>query len=388
VLEADDGATIAAVEALGLGPPFDILLAPPGSPRTKPRALNFALAFARGDFVVIYDAEDRPSADQLWAALDAFDAGDDRLACVQAPLTWYNARETWLTRQFALEYAALFHVLLPALARWGWPFPLGGTSNHFRRAALEDSGGWDPYNVTEDADLGFRLAELGYRTTVIEPATREEAVTTLAPWTRQRARWTKGFLQTLLVRFANLPALVRRAGARGAAALAVTIGLPLASSFLHAPIAAGTLAALALGKLPLAAGCLLAAGYTVAAATAYVGLARSGQRGLAPAIALMPLYWPLLTWAALCAVLDLARRPFHWEKTAHGITRVGSDLGEGGPALATAAPPAAQQPEQRRTDDEPGDQEGDQGHDHAGGLGEHAEELIHSAAERGERVPA
>jgi hypothetical protein len=387
VLEADDAPTIAAVAALGLGPPFEVLLAPPGEPRTKPRALNFALAYARGTFVVIYDAEDRPSPDQLMAALDAFDAGEARLACVQAPLSWYNARETWLTRQFALEYAALFHVVLPALARWGWPFPLGGTSNHFRRAALEDALGWDPYNVTEDADLGFRLAELGYRTTVIAPGTREEAVTTLAPWTRQRARWIKGFLQTLLVRLANLPALARRAGVRGLAALTFTIALPLASSFLHGPIAVATLVALALGKLPVAAGLFLAAGYAIAAGTAYVGLARSGQRGLASAIPLMPLYWPLLTWAAVRALSDLARRPFHWEKTAHGITRVGSGLG-GGLPCAPAAPPAAQQPEHRRRHDEPRQQEGHERHDHAGGLGEHGEEVVERVAERRERVSA
>jgi cellulose synthase/poly-beta-1,6-N-acetylglucosamine synthase-like glycosyltransferase len=397
VLEADDAETVAAVEALRLGPPFEVLKAPPGEPRTKPRALNFALAFARGDFVVIYDAEDRPSPDQLLAALDAFDAGDDRLACVQAPLVWYNARETWLTRQFALEYAALFSVVLPALARWGWPFPLGGTSNHFRRGALEDAGGWDPYNVTEDADLGLRLAELGRRTTVISSATQEEAVTTLRPWTRQRARWIKGFLQTLLVRLVRLPALARLAGARGLAALAFTIVLPLASSFLHGPIAAFTLVLLALGKLPLWAGLFLAAGYLAAAATAWVGLARSDQRGLAPAILLMPLYWPLLTIAAVRGLGDLARRPFHWEKTAHGITRIGSSVVDsglvdsalgGGLAGAPAAPPSTQQPRERGGNHEPRDEEGHERHDHAGGLGEHGEEVVQREHERRERVPA
>ncbi len=323
VLEADDHETRAVLEGLGLVRPFELLIVPPGAPRTKPRALNFALAYARGDYVVIYDAEDRPSKDQLWAALDAFDAGDARLACVQAPLSWYNGRETWLTRQFALEYAALFHVVLPALARWGWPLPLGGTSNHFRRAALEKAGGWDPYNVTEDADLGFRLAELGYAATVIAPGTGEEAVTTLGPWMRQRSRWIKGFLQTLLVRLSNLPALARNAGPRGLASLLLTIALPLASSFLHGPLALWTVWQIATGALTGAAGALLAAGYGVAAATAWVGLARSGQREFALSIALMPLYWPLHSIAALRALRDLALRPYHWEKTRHGVTRLG-----------------------------------------------------------------
>jgi cellulose synthase/poly-beta-1,6-N-acetylglucosamine synthase-like glycosyltransferase len=323
-------------------------------------ALNYALAFARGDFVVIYDAEDRPDPGQLHAALDAFDAGDARLACVQAPLFWYNASETWLTRQFALEYAALFHVVLPALARWGWPLPLGGTSNHFRRSALEDAAGWDPYNVTEDADLGFRLAELGYVSTVITLGTGEEAITTERPWTRQRARWIKGFLQTLLVRLANLPALARNGGVNGLASLALTIALPLASSFVHGPMAVFTLLALATGSLSPAAAGVLAAGYAVAAATAYTGLVRSSQKELVPAIALMPLYWPLLTIAAVRAVWDLAVRPFHWEKTRHGVTTTAerssfrtapprpdpllaspSFRGEAGPGLSRPPPPAA-----------------------------------------------
>ncbi len=385
VLEADDHATIAAADALALPPCFEILRVPPGEPRTKPRALNFALAFARGELVVIFDAEDRPAPGQLRAALDAFDADDERLACVQAPLAWYNARETWLTRQFALEYAALFHVVLPALARWGWPFPLGGTSNHFRRAALERAGGWDPYNVTEDADLGFRLAELGYRSTVIAPVTREEAVTTLVPWARQRSRWIKGHLQTLLVRVANLPALARHAGIKGLASVLFTLALPLASSFLHGPIALLAIAAAAAGRLPLMTAAFLAAGYAVAAASAHAGLARSGQRDLAPALLLMPLYWPLHSFAALRAAADLARRPFHWEKTRHGVTRLGS-AGDGRLARAAGAPPAAQQPERGEHDHEPRQRGRRHGHHDARRLRQHADEARQGEAKRIEGV--
>lgn len=391
VLEADDLDTLAALSVLRLGPSFEVLIAPPGVPRTKPRALNFALAYARGDYVVIYDAEDRPSKDQIRTALDAFDAGDDRLACVQAPLSWYNAGETWLTRQFALEYAALFHVVLPALARWGWPLPLGGTSNHFRRAALEAAGGWDPYNVTEDADLGFRLAELGWRSTVIAPGTAEEAVTTLAPWTRQRSRWIKGFLQTLLVRLSNLPALARNAGWKGLAALLLTIALPVASSMLHGPLALWALWELGAGAMSPADVALLVAGYGVAAATAWLGLRRSGQCGLAASIALMPLYWPLQTLAAARAARDLALRPFHWEKTRHGVTRLGgpspsrlaltsSRFRSGRRSTRLAGPqPAAQQPQSRRADDQPGQKERHEAHDEPRRLGEHLEELVERA---------
>jgi cellulose synthase/poly-beta-1,6-N-acetylglucosamine synthase-like glycosyltransferase len=320
ILEAGDVETIDAVAALDLSACFDVVVVPPGTPQTKPRALNYALASARGEFVTIYDAEDRPHPDQLNQALDAFDAHGDRLACVQAPLTWYNARETWLTRQFALEYAALFSVILPALARWGWPLPLGGTSNHFRRSALDAVGGWDAYNVTEDADLGFRLAEHGWTSTTIAAPTQEEAVTQIAPWTKQRSRWIKGFMQTLCVRQRNLARMTKHAGARGLGSIALNLALPVASSFLHAWLALAAVYAIATGGLSGAAAGFLGAGYASAAAAAYVGLKRSGQRRLALSIVTMPLYWPLHSYAALVALGELIVRPFHWAKTRHGVT--------------------------------------------------------------------
>ncbi len=320
VLEADDAETIAAAHALKLDERFQILLAPPGAPRTKPRALNIALAFARGEFVTVYDAEDRPSPDQLRAALDAFADGGDALACVQAPLSWYNARETWLTRQFALEYAVQFHVILPALARWGWALPLGGTSNHFRTRALKSVGGWDPHNVTEDADLGFRLAAEGWRTGVISPGTREEATTTLAPWTRQRTRWIKGFMQTWLVHMRRPLALVRGGGIGAAAALHLTIGLSALSSLLHAPIAAGCLLALLTGVLSWQAAAMFLGGYAVAAGAALLGARRAGLGPVLLDVAAMPAYWTLHTRAAVLAVIELVRRPHYWAKTTHGVS--------------------------------------------------------------------
>ena len=68
------------------------------------------------------------------------------------------------------------------------PLPLGGSSNHFRTATLRSLGGWDPYNVTEDADLGMRLARFGYGAAVIGSTTYEEAPARVAPWIRQRTR--------------------------------------------------------------------------------------------------------------------------------------------------------------------------------------------------------
>src|SRR5690606_9681865 len=162
ILEACDPETMAKVGRLNLPGAFEVIVVPDAQPRTKPKALNYALELARGDYAVIYDAEDRPDPGQLRAALSAFRSGPPNLACVQARLNFYNARENWLTRQFAIEYAALFDGLLPALQALRLPIPLGGTSNHFRMPALKWLGAWDAFNVTEDADLGMRLYRRGY----------------------------------------------------------------------------------------------------------------------------------------------------------------------------------------------------------------------------------
>jgi hypothetical protein len=195
VLEADDHDTRKAIERLRLGPPFEIRFAPAGGPRTKPKALNAALPFVRGSFVAVFAAEDRPDPDQLRMALEAFTAGGERLACVQARLTIDNTADSWLTRVFTAEYAGLFDVFLPGLAAWRLPLPLGGSSNHFRRAVLFQIGAWDPYNVTEDADLGMRLARLHYHTGVISSTTYEEAPARFHPWLKQRTRWFKGWIR-------------------------------------------------------------------------------------------------------------------------------------------------------------------------------------------------
>ena len=199
LIEADDRATIAAAERAIPGPPFEIVIVPPLGPRTKPKALAFALPLARGDFITVYDAEDRPHPQQLRQAYATFARSGPDLACLQSALVIDNGDDNWLTLLFAIEYAALFDGLLPALAALGMPLPLGGTSNHFRRIVLEKVGGWDPFNVTEDADIGFRLARFGYRSATIDLPTMEDAPISIGPWFRQRSRWFKGWMQTWLV---------------------------------------------------------------------------------------------------------------------------------------------------------------------------------------------
>lgn len=195
ITEADDDDTRMTLLGAGLQKHMQVITVPDGAPRTKPRALNYGLTFARGEFVGIYDAEDVPDPGQLRAAVAAFQRASPETACLQARLSIYNPGRNVLTRQFTLEYAALFDGILPALEKLGLPLPLGGTSNHFRRCDLERAGAWDPFNVTEDADLGMRLARAQKRVAMLDSVTWEEAPDTIAAWLAQRTRWIKGWMQ-------------------------------------------------------------------------------------------------------------------------------------------------------------------------------------------------
>ena len=200
LLEFDDCATIATVErAIRNKHQFEMIIVPAGNPRTKPRALNYGLALSRGDYVVVYDAEDRPHPQQLQEAYNRFQKAEQDVACLQAPLLADNAEDTWYSGHFKLEYAALFDGLLPFLAAKKFPLMLGGTSNHFNVKVLRGVGAWDPFNVTEDADLGIRLSRAGYRTDVLNLPTYEEAPTNWKVWSNQRTRWFKGWMQTIFV---------------------------------------------------------------------------------------------------------------------------------------------------------------------------------------------
>jgi cellulose synthase/poly-beta-1,6-N-acetylglucosamine synthase-like glycosyltransferase len=325
-IEADDPATLAACRSADLDSRFEVIVVPSGTPRTKPRALNYALRFCTGDFISIHDAEDRPDPAQLRNAIECFAAarvGRNRkpLACVQAPLNWFNRNENWITRQFALEYAAHFHALLPLYARLGWPLPLGGTSNHFCAHALRRAGGWDAYNVTEDADLGFRLHRLGYRSDVIAPMTMEEAPLRPWPWICQRTRWLKGYAQTVAV---HTRPKTDAGGKLPLLPIFFTIGTALLSALSHLPFMLTALWGLATGAFDgvmlVTVPAVLSSGYIAAALAAATGMRRAGFKVRIGDLLTMPFYWPLQTVAAFRALWQLLNNPYYWDKTEHGIS--------------------------------------------------------------------
>lgn len=333
ILEEEDIPMQRAVAQLTLAPQFEVIVVPAGLPQTKPRALNYALQFCRGELLTIYDAEDIPQTDQLEKAARRFAAEPRELACLQAQLTFYNREENWLTRQFTAEYATLFGELLRALAQHRLPLPLGGTSNHFRVEVLRSVGAWDPYNVTEDADLGIRLARLGYDTGVLDSFTYEEANTRLGNWMRQRARWLKGFLMTWLVHMREPLLFMREMGPSGFwAAQVLTLGV-FASVLLHPLCMAATVVLFVLYPvLPQDAGFalvvlagvnlfVLVAGYAVSIMLTRRALVRRGLRGWHGTLATMPVYWLLMSCAAWLALWQFITRPFHWNKTEHGLSR-------------------------------------------------------------------
>ncbi|MBN9010854.1 MAG: glycosyltransferase, partial [Rhizobiales bacterium] len=301
-------------------------------PRTKPKACNYALFFSRGEFVTIYDAEDQPEPDQLKKAVLAFRRGGERLACVQARLNYFNRSENWLTRMFTLEYSQWFDFLLPGLDRLKMPIPLGGTSNHFRLPVLRQVRAWDPFNVTEDADLGIRLAQEGYRIGVINSTTYEEANGVLPSWIKQRSRWIKGYMQTWLVHMRHPVELWRTIGPRGVFCFHFFIGAPPLLALVNPIVWAMTIGFYLLRDtsldwlFPEPVGTLATFNLFFAnLLLVYFGIVAALKRrylDLVPAGILQPFYWILHSIAAYKALWQLVVKPHFWEKTEHGTSKV------------------------------------------------------------------
>ncbi len=327
VVEEDDTLTQNTLARAKLPPWMRQIIVPRGTVRTKPRAMNFALDFCRGSIIGIYDAEDAPEPDQIHKIVARFRAAGPWVACLQGVLDFYNPRTNWLSRCFTVEYATWFRIVLPGLERMGFAVPLGGTTVFFRRAALEALGGWDAHNVTEDADLGIRLARRGFRTELIETVTFEEANCHWWPWVKQRSRWIKGYAMTYGVHMRRPARLLSDMGwwrFTGVQFLFLgTLGqfilAPFLWSFWLLPL---SLPHPLDGIMPMALIVVLGATFLASEVlTITVGVLAVSTRErkfLRPWVPTLHFYYPLASIAAAKGLVELVARPFFWDKTRHG----------------------------------------------------------------------
>jgi cellulose synthase/poly-beta-1,6-N-acetylglucosamine synthase-like glycosyltransferase len=384
LLEEDDVLTRKVLENEKLPTYFRTIIVPDSALRTKPRACNYGLAAAEGEFCVIFDAEDRPDPDQLRKVVKAFRQNDEKLACIQAKLNYYNHDHNLLTRLFTIEYSTTFDLFLPGLKRMAVPVPLGGTSNHFRTKILREIGGWDPFNVTEDCDLGVKIYKSGHITSMINSTTWEEANSKVWNWVRQRSRWVKGFIQTHFVHSANPAATLKELGlwgyfgffqSVGASSLMLLLnpffwaaGLLYVYLFIYALLAGAGAGEVLVGpytpvfremtSVPelwnlsvwpmiyvganesafysglsivfFIISVVLLAANLLFILTHYIACYRRGFRKLAAYSLLMPFYWVMISFGAWKGFIQLFYKPYYWEKTVHGIdnSKIMEDIDE------------------------------------------------------------
>ncbi len=334
LIEEDDDKTLNAVRNLDFPAVFEVIVVPFLMPKTKPKACNYGLHFSRGKYLTIYDAEDIPDTDQLRKVVSMFHKLPSNYICVQSALNYFNRNENFLTRMFTLEYSYWFDYMLPGLDTLDIPIPLGGTSNHFKIEYLVELGAWDPFNVTEDADLGVRAYAKGYKVAVVNSTTYEEANNEPFNWIRQRSRWIKGYMQTYLVHMRNPAALLRKLGWRGFLGFSFFIGAtPL--TFLVYPFLLGIFICYLVFDLSsirtffpdwvlfvsifnLMVGNIL---------MIYINMMAVFKRRFYELILFSianPIYWLMHSIASFKALYQLVINPFYWEKTNHGLSKVTS----------------------------------------------------------------
>ncbi len=330
LLEAEDKETIQSFYDLKLPPHFRATIVPGSLPKTKPKACNYGLIHARGEYVVIFDAEDRPDPDQLKKAVVAFRKSNPNVVCIQAKLNYYNRRQNLLTQWFTSEYSMWFDLFLPGLDASDAPIPLGGTSNHFKRRALVEVGAWDPHNVTEDADLGMRLYKRGFHTRTIDSTTYEEANSRLNNWLRQRSRWIKGYVQTWLVHMRNPAKLLKEVGFKGFISFQFVTGGTFFAALVN-PILWTITTVWYLTKWAFIQETFPVLIFYLSSISLYLGNFLFTYMNVAGAMRrkhydnvrfalLSPIYWGLMSIGAWKGFLQLITKPHYWEKTIHGFS--------------------------------------------------------------------
>lgn len=332
LLEEDDKETIKNAREFNLPKNFEIVVVPQSLPKTKPKASNYGLTKARGEYVVIYDAEDVPDPLQLKKAVLAFKRAGKNVVCIQAKLNFYNPHHNLLTKLFTAEYSLWFDLVLTGLQSVHAPIPLGGTSNHFRTADLRMLKGWDSFNVTEDCDLGMRLVKRGFRTAIIESTTHEEANSDIANWFNQRSRWIKGYIQTYFVHMRRPGEFIRHWRDPHAITFQLVVGGKILSLFINPFMWVMTISYFALRpivgeaieSLYPAAVFYIAAFSLVLGNFLYVyyymiGCAKREHDDIIKYVFLVPLYWLFMSAAAWKALYGMITRPHYWAKTKHGL---------------------------------------------------------------------
>jgi len=331
LVEEDDVETLQAIKEAKPPLSWRIIIIPNSLPKTKPKACNYGVFFARGEYFVIYDAEDQPDPDQLKKAIVAFNHSPEEFICFQAALNYFNQNTNFLTRMFTLEYSYWFDYMLPGLHRLKMIIPLGGTSNHFKLNKLREIGAWDPFNVTEDADLGVRAFAKGYKVGVINSTTWEEANSRIKNWIRQRSRWIKGYMQTYLVHSRNPIKLYKQIGLRGLISFNLLIGgTPfmflvnpimwflfiywlITKTYALEPIFPSFVLYMAIFNLLF--------GNFLAIYLSMLSVFKRKFYNLLPYALLNPVYWILHSIASYLALYELFTKPFYWQKTVHGLVK-------------------------------------------------------------------
>lgn len=333
ILEADDTETIAHARKMDLPKYFQIIVVPHGVPKTKPKACNFALQHVTGEYMVIYDAEDQPDRDQLKKAVLGFaQVADPRVICLQAKLNFYNPHQNLLTRLFTLEYSLWFDLVLTGLHSMGAPIPLGGTSNHFKSGNIHDLHGWDPFNVTEDCDLGIRLFKKGYRTQMLDSVTNEEANSSFWGWFKQRSRWVKGYIQTYLVHMRRPQEFLTDIKNWHILTFQLIVGGKILSMWINPFLwlltivyftfrsqVGGFIESLYLTPIFYMAVFSLVFGNFLYLYYYMIGAAKREQWELVKYAFLVPIYWLMMSVASWKALWQIIFAPHYWEKTKHGL---------------------------------------------------------------------
>ncbi len=316
LVEEDDDKTLEALKKITLPEFLEVTIVPVSYPRTKPKACNYGLNLAKGKYVVVYDAEDRPHPQQLKKAIAKFNISPPEVICIQARLNFYNKKENSLTKLFALEYSLLFDYILVGLKRLNMPIPLGGTSNHFIKEKLEEIGGWDAFNVTEDADVGIRLYHEGYRTSLIANTTLEESPISLKAWLIQRSRWIRGHLLTSLLHLKNCNKLKTKEmiGLYLCLYMPNLIYFLLPIYFLMRCFITESNEVDLLWQFNLLLGIILPMSYAI-----FIIITKK-WRGLFLSVVLAVFYYWLLPIAGIRAFWQIFRDPFYWDKTEHGVS--------------------------------------------------------------------